>query len=131
MKKFIQIVLWVNLAITAVVGVTGYVLHVGPAGGIPATEPIVGHEVFAYQVGVILTLLIILRRFQRDPVWLLVPVVFLVPLWIDAVYELSVGTYPIPPVILRPIFVTCYLVGFARLRSAARGGSETVVVKEG
>lgn len=32
MKRFIQIVLWINIAIDAVVGFTGYVLHVGPAG---------------------------------------------------------------------------------------------------
>lgn len=64
--------------------------------------------------------LLVLRRFRPEPVWLLVPVLFLLPLWIDALYELSVGTGDAPPAIIRPIFAACYIAGYVTMPRATR-----------
>ncbi len=115
MKRFMQVVLWFNIALSSVIGFTGYVLNVGPAGITPA-EPIHQHELAAIYLGYVVLLFFVLRQFDRDPTWLLAPVVFLVPLWIDSIYELMAGTGPVPPVILRPLLTACYVAGYVTLR---------------
>jgi hypothetical protein len=119
MRRFIQVVLWFNIALSSVIGFTGYVLNVGPAGISPA-EPIHQHELAAIYLGYVVLCFLVLRQFDRNPVWLLAPVVFLVPLWIDAIYELSAGTGPVPPVILRPLLTACYVAGYLALRRSAQ-----------
>jgi hypothetical protein len=114
-----QVVLWFNIALSSVIGFTGYVLNVGPAGITPA-EPIHQHELAAIYLGYVVLSLLVLRQFDRDPTWLLAPAVFLVPLWIDAIYELSAGTGPVPPVILRPLLTACYVAGYVALRRSAQ-----------
>lgn len=119
MRRFMQVVLWFNIALSSVIGFTGYVLNVGPAGISPA-EPIHQHELAAIYLGYVVLCFLVLRQFDHDPVWLLAPAVFLIPLWIDAIYELSAGTGPIPPVILRPLLTACYLAGYVALRRSAQ-----------
>ncbi len=119
MRRFMQVALWFNIALSSVIGFTGYVLNVGPAGVSPA-EPIHQHELAAIYLGYVVLCFLVLRQFDRDPVWLLAPVVFLVPLWIDAIYELSAGTGPVPPVILRPLLTACYLAGYVALRRSTK-----------
>jgi hypothetical protein len=119
MRRFMQVALWFNIALSSVIGFTGYVLNVGPAGISPA-EPIHQHELAAIYLGYVVLCFLVLRQFDRDPVWLLAPVVFLVPLWIDSIYELSAGTGPVPPVILRPLLTACYVAGYVVLRRSAQ-----------
>ncbi len=118
MRRFMQVVLWFNIVLSAVIGFTGYVLNVGPAAVSPP-EPIHQHELAAIYLGYVVLCFLVLRQFKREPGWLLAPVVFLLPLWVDALYELSAGTGPVPPVILRPILVACYVAGYVALRRAA------------
>jgi len=118
-----QVALWFNIALSSFIGFTGYVLNVGPAGISPA-EPIHQHELAAIYLGYVVLCFVVLRQFERDPVWLLAPVVFLLPLWADAIYELSAGTGPVPPVVLRPLFSACYVAGYvalSRTRQHERG----------
>jgi hypothetical protein len=119
MQRFVQIVLWFNIAVSSVVGFTGYILNVGPAGINPA-EPIHQHELAAVYLGYIVLLFLVLRRFAHEPAWLLAPVGFLLPLFVDGIYELSAGTGPVPPVILRPLLVACYVAGYLVLSRSAQ-----------
>src|SRR5713226_7814246 len=83
MRRFMQVVLSINMALAAFIGFTGYVLHVGPEGGTGGAEPILGHALAAVYLGFVATLFLALRRFEREPAWLLIPVFFQFPLWID------------------------------------------------
>jgi len=117
MRRFIQVVLAINIAIVAFVDLIGYVFHVGPVGRVAAAEPILARQYAAVALGYAVVILVfVLPRFQRDPAWLLVPAIFLAALWVDAVYELSAGTglvsEDLPPTILRALFVACYVTGY-------------------
>ncbi len=125
MRRFMQVVLAVNVAIVAFIDLIGYVLQVGPVARVAAAEPILARQYAAVALGYAVVLVVfVLRRFQRDPVWLLVPAIFLGALWFDALFELSAGTglvsENLPPTILRPLFVACYVTGYVTLRRAAR-----------
>jgi hypothetical protein len=120
MKRLMQVILGINIALAAFIGFTGYVLHVGPEGGIGGSEPILAHALAAVYLGFVITLGMALWRFEREPVWLLVPVFFQLPLWIDALYELSAGGTDVPPAIIRPIFCALYVAGYATLRRRTR-----------
>ncbi len=129
MKRFMQVVIVVNMALAAVSGFVGYLLHVSsvqPEGVIAGAEPILGHALAAIYLGFIATLVVALLRFQRDPIWLLIPAFFVFPLWIDALYELSVvGTSGIGPAVVRPILVACYITGYLVLRRRTRHQATT------
>lgn len=121
MKRFMQVVLGINIAIVAAFDVIGIPFHVGPNAGLAAAEPIAMRLYAAVALGYAVVLLFIVwRRFERDPVWLLVPAIFLAALWLDAVYELTAGTGPVsenlPPAIIRLILVACYVTGYVTLR---------------
>jgi hypothetical protein len=128
MTRFMQVVLFINIALAALLdGIGGHILHVGPDGRIGALEPIVSRQYAAVSLAFAVVLLfIVLRRFQSDPAWLLVPAAFLSALWLDAVYELAAGTGPspisdyLPPIIIRTFLVACYVAGYVTLRRAAR-----------
>lgn len=132
MTRFMQVVLLINIALAAFFAFTGYILHVGPEGGIGAAEPILARAQAAVVLGFVLTLAVGLPRFQRDPIWLLVPVFFLLPLLLDALYELSAGTGDIPPAIIRAILIACYVAGYVALRRTSRedGASEAPAGRE-
>jgi len=124
MKRFMQVVLGVNVAIAAAFDVIGIPFHVGPNGRLAAAEPIATRWYAAVALGYVVVLLFVVwRRFERDPDWLLVPAIFLSALWLDAVYELTAGTGPVsenlPPAIIRLIFVACYVIGYVALRRRA------------
>jgi hypothetical protein len=135
MKRFMQLVLVVNVALAAVSGFAGYLLHVSsiqPEGVEAGAEPILGHALAAIYLGFMVTLVVALLRFQRDPIWLLVPAFFVFPLWIDALYELSVvGTSGIGPAVVRPILVACYIVGYLVLRRRTRDHPATTATATG
>jgi hypothetical protein len=124
MTRFMQVVLVVNMALAAVSGFAGYLLHVSsvqPEGVVAGAEPILGHALAAIYLGFIVMLVVALLRFERDPIWLLVPAFFVLPLWIDALYELSVlGTGGIGPAVVRPILVACYITGYVVLSRRAK-----------
>jgi hypothetical protein len=121
MRRFVQVVLALNIAIVAVVDAIGLVFHVGPNARIFAAEPIMGRQYVSVAIAYAIVLaLIVWPRFQREPVWLLVPTTFLSVLWLDAIYELAAATGPVsedlPPAIIRILFVASYLTGYAVLR---------------
>jgi len=121
MRRFVQVVLALNIAIVAVVDGIGLVSHVGPNARIYAAEPIMGRQYVSVAIAYAIVLaLIVWPRFQREPVWLLVPATFLSVLWLDAIYELAAATGPVsedlPPAIIRILFVGSYLTGYAVLR---------------
>jgi len=121
MTTFMRVVLGINIALVALIDLLGYVFHVGPVGPAAAAEPIVSRQYAAVALGYAVVLLfVVMRRFQREPIWLLIPAIFLVPLWVDAVYELLAGTGQIadylPPVIIRAILVASYVAGYFTLR---------------
>jgi len=120
MRRFMQVVLSINMALAAFIGFTGYVLHVGPEGGIGGLEPILAHALAAIYLGFIATLFVALRRFHHDPAWLLVPAMIQFPLWVDALYELAAGGNDVPPAIIRAVLVACYVAGYLVLRGTAR-----------
>jgi len=132
MRRFMQVVLGINIALAALLdGIGGHILHVGPDGRAAAAEPIVSRQYAAVAIAFAVVLLfIVLRRFQSDPVWLLVPAAFLSALWLDAVYELSAGTGPspisdyLPPTIIRAILVACYVAGYLVLTRRAAGAAQ-------
>src|ERR1700682_677667 len=97
MRRFMQVVLIINVALAALLdGIAVKLLHVGPDGRVSAAEPIVSRQYAALAIAFAVVLLfIVLRRFQSDPVWLLVPAAFVSALWLDAVYELATGTGPV------------------------------------
>src|SRR5712692_4944230 len=115
MKRFMQVILNMNIALATFIGFTGYVLHVGPEGGIGGAEPVLAHALAAVYLGFVIILGVALQRFEREPVWLLIPVFFQLPLWIDALYELSAGGTDVPPAIIRPIFCALYVAGYVTL----------------
>jgi hypothetical protein len=127
MRRFMRVVLSINMALAVFIGFTGYVLHVGPEGRTGGAEPILGHALAAVYLGFVATLFLALRHFEREPAWLLIPVFFQFPLWIDALYELSAGTGHVPPAIIRPVLVACYVAGYVVLRRSApdRGARAT------
>jgi hypothetical protein len=125
MKRFVQVVLAINIAIVALVDEIGTVFHVGPNARLIAAEPIFSRQYAAVALGYAVVLaFLIWPRFQREPVWLLVPATILTALWLDAVFELSAGTALVsenlPPTILRALFVACYVAGFLVLSRRAR-----------
>jgi hypothetical protein len=130
MRRFMQVVLGINIALAALVdGIGGKLLHVGPDGRVAAAEPIVSRQYAALSIAFAVVLLfIVLRRFQSDPVWLLVPAAFASALWLDAVYELAAGTGPVsenlPPTIIRAILVACYVAGYLVLTRRATGAAQ-------
>jgi len=120
MKRFMQVVLAVDIAIAAAFDVIGIPFHIGPNARLAAAEPIATRWYAAVALGYVVVLLFVVwRRFERDPVWLLVPAIFLFALWLDAVYELTAGTGPVsenlPPTIIRLILVACYVTGYVTL----------------
>jgi len=138
MRRFIQVVLGINLAIVALVDVIGLALHIGPDGRLAAAEPIATREFAAVALGyAVVILAFVLPRFRRDPAWLLVPAIFLAALWLQAVYELAAGTRlvseSLPPTVLRALFVICYVSGYFVLsrrlqdRSAVVPGQRSAV----
>jgi MFS superfamily sulfate permease-like transporter len=121
MKRFMQVVLGINIAIAAAFDVIGIPFHVGPNARLAAAEPIATRWYAAVALGYVIVLLFLVwRRFEREPDWLLVPAIFLFALWLDAVYELTAGTGPVsenlPPAIIRVILVACYVIGYVTLR---------------
>jgi MFS superfamily sulfate permease-like transporter len=121
MKRFMQVVLGINIAIAAAFDVIGIPFHVGPNARLAAAEPIATRWYAAVALGYVIVLLFLVwRRFEREPDWLLVPAIFLFALWLDAVYELTAGTGPVsenlPPTIVRLILVACYVAGYVTLR---------------
>jgi hypothetical protein len=117
MKRFIQVVLGINIAIVAVVDEIGTIFKVGPNARLIAAQPNFARAYAAVALGyAVILAFIIWPRFQREPVWLLVPATILTALWLDAVYELSAGTALVsenlPPTILRALFVACYVTGY-------------------
>jgi hypothetical protein len=128
-RRFAKAVLYVNAALTAAIGFTGFLLHVGPNGGVPATEPILARELFAIYVGYTVMLIVILALFEQDRRWLMLPVLFLVPLWLDSLYEVIVAhavAYNLPPSIIRPILIAGYVVAYTKLGPAHRGAPASV-----
>ncbi len=129
MRRFMQLVLSINMALAAFIGFMGYVLHVGPEGGIGGREPILAHALAAIYLGFIATLFLALRRFRRDPTWLLVPAMIQFPLWVDALYELAAGGNDIPPAIIRVVLVASYVAGYVVLRRTAQEQGATAALK--
>jgi hypothetical protein len=124
MKWFVQVILALNIAIVTLVDLIGLAFHVGPNARIFAAEPIMGRQYVSVAVAYAIVLaLIVWPRFQREPVWLLVPATFLSVLWLDAIYELAAATGPVsedlPPAIIRILFVASYVTGYAVLRRRA------------
>ena len=130
MRRFMQVVLIINIALAALLdGIGGKLLHVGPVGRVAAAEPIVSRESAAVAIAFAVVLLFFVwPRFQRDPVWLLGPAAFVSALWLDAVYELATGTGPVsanlPPTIIRAILVACYVAGYLVLTRRAAGAAQ-------
>jgi len=125
MTRFMRVVLGINIALVALIDLLGYVFHVGPAGPAAAAEPVVSRQYAAVALGYAVVLLfVVMRRFQREPIWLLVPAMFLIPLWVDALYELFAGTGQtsdyLPPVIVRALLVASYVAGYITLRRTTR-----------
>lgn len=126
MTTFMRVVLGINIALVALIDLGGYIFHVGPTGPAGAAEPIVSRQYAAVALGYAVVLLfIVMPRFQREPIWLLVPAISLIPLWIDALYELLAGTGQIsdylPPTIIRAVLVASYVAGYLTLRRMTRG----------
>ena len=125
MRRFMQVVLGVNIAIVVVFDEIGTIFHVGPNARLIGAEPIASREYAAVALGyAVILAFLVWPRFLREPVWLLVPATLLAALWLDAVYELSAGTglvsENLPPTIIRAILVACYVAGYVTLRRAAR-----------
>ncbi len=121
LKRFMQVIIGINVALLALIELSGYTFHVGPIGRLAAAEPIVSRQYAAFLLGYAVILgFVVWRRFARYPAWLLVPATLLAALWLDAFYELAAGTGPmsedVPPTIIRLVFVACYLGGYVVLR---------------
>jgi hypothetical protein len=121
MKRFMQVILVINVALVAVIDLVGYTLHFGPVGRVAAAEPIVSRQYAAVALGYAVVLVFLVwPRFARDPVWLLVPGIILSALWLDAVYELAAGALPVsealPPTVIRLVLVACFVSGYVVLR---------------
>jgi len=121
MKRFMQVILGINVALVAVVDLLGYTFHVGPVGRVAAAEPIVSRQYAAVALGyAVILVFVVWQRFARDPAWLLVPAIILSALWLDAVYELAAGALPVsealPPTIIRLVLVACFVSGYVLLR---------------
>jgi hypothetical protein len=125
MKRFMQVILGINIAILVVVDEIGPLFQIGPNARIAAAEPIMFRQYAAVALAYAIVLLFFVwPRFVREPVWLLFPAIVLIALWFDAVYELAASSDPVsenlPPAVIRAILVACYLFGYFRLRSRAR-----------
>ncbi len=137
MKRFVQVVLAVNIAIVAVVDeIGGLLFHFGPTARIFAAEPIMARQYAAVALGYAIVLAVLVwPRFQREPGWLIVPATLLAALWLDAVYELAAGTGPVsedlPPAIIRLLFVACYVTGYLVLRQRTRDQLATTATAPG
>jgi hypothetical protein len=124
MRRFIQVVVAVNIAIVAFVDEVGTIFHVGPNARLIAAEPIFARQYAAAALGYAVVLaFLVWPRFQREPAWLLLPTITLAALWLDAVYELAAGTALVsenlPPMIIRALFVASYASGYFVLRRRA------------
>ena len=129
MRRFMQVVLGINIALVGVVDLIGYIFHLGPVARVAAAEPILARQYAAVALAYAVVLLFFVwPRFQRDPVWLLFPATFLIALWLDAVYELAAGTglvsENLPPTIVRAILVACYVAGYLVLTRRAAGAAQ-------
>lgn len=121
MRWFIQVVIAVNIALVAFVDEVGTIFHVGPNARLIAAEPIFSRQYAAAALGYAIVLaFVVWPRFQREPIWLLLPTITLAALWLDAVYELAAGTALVsenlPPMIIRALFVASYASGYFVLR---------------
>ncbi len=125
MTTFMRVVLGINIVLVGLIDLLGYIFHVGPVGPAAAAEPVISRQYAAVALGYAVVLLfVVMRRFPREPSWLLVPAIFLTALWVDALYELFARTGQLsdylPPAIIRPILVASYIAGYLALRRTTR-----------
>ncbi len=123
MERFIKIVLYVNALIALFVGIFVYAVGLVPADPAVASSPALARTIAGWELGwAVLATFVVARMFTRDPRWLLIPIAFLAFLTPQAVYELFVTPgAPVPPAILRSLFLAIYAIGFVVLsRRASR-----------
>ncbi|MHB8510359.1 MAG: hypothetical protein ACYDGR_17220 [Candidatus Dormibacteria bacterium] len=118
MRRFIQALIFANIAVVAITTVAEYAHDStqAAAGSLFATALV---DLVALSAAYIVVELLVLARFQDDPRWLFVPVIFLVPLAGAAIYMTISSGGPVVPGIARLVFVGGYLAGYFTLRSAS------------
>ena len=65
-------------------------------------------------------LLIVFARFEHDPTWTLLPITFLLPLTVLAIFEAAGRGGPIGPVIARGVFMAGFVASYFLLRRQHR-----------
>lgn len=118
MRRFIQGLILVNIAIVAITTFAEYTHDSAqaPAGSPFATALL---DLVAISIAYVVVSLLVFARFDEEPLWLLVPVAFLIPLSLAAIYQaLNVGG-PVAPGVGRLLLVAGYLAGYFVLRPAS------------
>jgi hypothetical protein len=129
MKRFIQVVLYLQMAFVGLAAVVGFLAHKFP---IAAQEQALGRQVGFILLGSVVTLWIVSRFWQQQPQLLLIPIVFsavgLIHHGFDAVIVNASLGLPAPtasdiyiPLVSDAVFLTLYLVGYIRVGRSPQG----------
>jgi hypothetical protein len=127
MRRFVQIVLYAQMAFVTFAAVVGFLAHQFP---IAAQEQPLARQVGFLLVGLVITLWVISRFWQQEPRLLLIPialsVVGLVHHGFDALIvnaQLDIpapsGADIYPPLVADAVFLVLYIVGYRRTGSPA------------
>jgi len=123
MRRFIQVVLYLQMAFVGLAAVVGFLAHKFP---IAAQEQALGRQVGFILLGFVVTLWIVSRFWQQQPHLLLIPIVFdtggLIHHGFDAVIVNANLGLPAPsggdiyiPLAADVVFLALYLFGYLRL----------------
>ena len=120
MRRFIQVVILVNIAVVVVTTALEYVHD--SSGASPLFNSAL-QDLVALSAAFVIAALVALVRFQTDPMWLLVPASFLIPLTLTGFYQAFAADGSFPRAVVRALLMAAYLVGYFVLRSAESGPS--------
>lgn len=127
MRRFVQVVLYVQMALLAFAGIVGFLTHRFP---IAAKEQALARQVGFLLLAYVVILWVVARFWQKETRLLLIPIILetsgLLHHGFDALIT-SANLLPAPsasdiyvPLVASVIFLILYLVGYASLRRESR-----------
>ena len=113
-NKFLKIALYAQAIVVTFFSIGMIAGKIAPAD----IEPINARKVAAFALGFAITLVLVARQSKNDIKWLLIPIFVTGINLVDTLFEFGVrGDYInfMPPMIIEPIFLLIYIVGYSKL----------------
>ncbi|MFN2465519.1 MAG: hypothetical protein ABR598_04555 [Candidatus Dormibacteria bacterium] len=118
MKRFVQALLLLNITFVVINKIVEFrtVMPQAAPGSLLRTAVT---DLFILSAVFVCLMVLVFTRFESDPTWLFVPVLFLVPLAIMSLYTAISAGGPLVPAVIRSVFAACFIVAYFRLRDSA------------